>query len=98
VTPFDSETKAPHADTGALILSIYWIKRYFSVAFSSYLPPFFTNQRSVSKRWCLHEDPALRDLLQQAQCSFYCKAMMSVRIGGNIQAAKDSGSFLNDLL
>jgi len=27
----------PHADTGALTSSADWIKRYFSVAFSSYL-------------------------------------------------------------
>jgi len=29
----------PHADIGALTLSVDWIKRYFSIAFSSYLPP-----------------------------------------------------------
>jgi len=51
----------PYADIGALTLSADWIMRCFNVAFSCYLYPhhlFFTNQRSVSKRQCLHKDPA----------------------------------------
>jgi len=51
----------PQADTGALTPSADWIKCCFSKNFlevsskNNTLP----NQRSVSKRQCLHEDPGL---------------------------------------
>jgi len=47
-----------HADTGALIPSVDWLKRCFSIFLAIHHPFFYANQRLVSKRRCLHEDSA----------------------------------------
>jgi len=50
-----------HADTGALTLSVGWRTLIASTMLFLAIYPhhsFFTNQLSVSKRRCLHKDPA----------------------------------------